>query len=338
VPRRLTKLRIFVASPGDVSAERERLDGIVDELNATLGTRTNIVLELVRWETHAWPGFGEDAQEVINGQIEPYDIFVGIMWKRLGTPTHRGASGTVEEFERAFDRWVEHRTPAIMFYFNRASFYPSSAEDVQQFERVLEFKEIVVSKGAFFWEYEGVEDFERHVRPHLYRQIESSFGGPSSSAGEPRSEVRTAARLPKAGTSAYFEMMRFLLADSALDAEIRDESDEAFAALAADRNAKFHRFMTRHWEELDEEERDLFVRMPEEWESLRQRWNAMPRNERSELRAEYIDILASTNRAFLDARSPEEKAADDRLFDAMMKASQDRHEAMMNLFRSTPST
>ena len=75
MPRHLTGLRIFVASPGDVSEERDSLQGIVNELNRTLGDRTNTTLGLVRWETHAWPGFGLDAQDVINGQIDERDLF-----------------------------------------------------------------------------------------------------------------------------------------------------------------------------------------------------------------------------------------------------------------------
>jgi hypothetical protein len=43
-----------------------------------------VFLDLIQWETHAWPGFGADAQDVINREIEPGDIFIGIMWRRIG--------------------------------------------------------------------------------------------------------------------------------------------------------------------------------------------------------------------------------------------------------------
>src|SRR4051794_3931440 len=101
MPRDLKQVRIFVASPGDVTEERDRVNQYVEEFNRTVGASQSVVLEVVRWETHAWPGFGEDPQAVINDQIEPYDIFVGVLWRRIGTQTSRSISGTVEEFERA---------------------------------------------------------------------------------------------------------------------------------------------------------------------------------------------------------------------------------------------
>jgi hypothetical protein len=334
VPQHLTKLRIFVASPGDVSEERERLDGIVAELNRTLGDQMNTMLELVRWETHAWPGFGEDAQDVINGQIEPYDIFVGIMWKRLGTPTSRSTSGTVEEFVRAFDLWVQHRKPTIMFYFNRAPFYAGTTDEAQQFERVLQFKALVETKGALCWEYEGSEDFERKARPHLYHQIAASLGEKAAHPATTTSVRTKVRRVPRIRTGAYYEMMQhFCLDPKIFGAEIRDH--DGFEGLAADSKAKFHRFVTSHWSELDIDERHLFAEMPEIWESIRRRWNAMPHDERSSLRKRYTDILASTERAFFDARSPEEKAQADETFKMLRDSSRERHESIMRMFRTS---
>src|ERR1044072_3115408 len=98
------RVRVFLASPSDVMDERDAAEGVIADLNQTLGQSKDLVLELVRWETHTRPGFGEDAQDVINGQIGPYDIFVGVMWKRLGTATLRAASGTAEEVQAADDR------------------------------------------------------------------------------------------------------------------------------------------------------------------------------------------------------------------------------------------
>lgn len=37
----------------------------------------------------------------VNWYMKEYALFVGIMWNRIGTPTPRAESGTVEEFERA---------------------------------------------------------------------------------------------------------------------------------------------------------------------------------------------------------------------------------------------
>jgi tetratricopeptide (TPR) repeat protein len=178
------KIRVFAASPGDVALEREALARVVDELNRTLGHAGDLVVELVRWETHTWPGFGDDAQDVINREVGPYDIFVGMMWKRLGTPTERAQSGTVEEFDRAFDRWTQRGVPHLMFYFSKAP-VPPEPEEVEQLSAVFAFKRMLAAKGGLYWEYADVSEFEQQVREHLFRQITSSLNGDEAAPSPP---------------------------------------------------------------------------------------------------------------------------------------------------------
>jgi len=165
------KLRVFVASPGDVQKERELLGNVIGELNRGIAGEKGLVLELVRWETHAWPDIGEDAQDVINRQIAPGDVFVGIMWNRFGTPTKRAESGTKEEFDRAYAYWKQYGRPKIMFYFNLAPFSPSSMDELEQKGKILTFKEELGDKGALYWEYNGANEFERVVREHLTQVV-----------------------------------------------------------------------------------------------------------------------------------------------------------------------
>src|SRR5688500_10112896 len=113
------RIRIFVASPGDVQEERNILSEIINELNFTLTAlmpEKGAFLELVKWETHAYPAAGRP-QAIINKQVGSYDIFIGIMWKRFGTDTGVAESGTIEEFNNAFERWKEIGQPHVMFYF-----------------------------------------------------------------------------------------------------------------------------------------------------------------------------------------------------------------------------
>ena len=101
-----TLIRVLIASPNDVVDERKILTSVIEEINQTAGHADNIRLDPIKWETHSRPGFGEDAQDVINQQIgDDYDILIGIMWKRFGSPTRRAESGTEEEFNRALSRW-----------------------------------------------------------------------------------------------------------------------------------------------------------------------------------------------------------------------------------------
>jgi len=165
------RLKVFVASPGDALQERDIVSVVVQELRRTIGDIRGVELEVVRWETHAWPDVGADAQDVINTQIGEYDVLVGIMWKRFGTPTKRSASGTGEEFERAYDLFTQYGRPKIMFYFRKAPFYPRDEKELSQIRKVIRFRKKLERLGVLFWEYLEPIDFERDVREHLIRQI-----------------------------------------------------------------------------------------------------------------------------------------------------------------------
>jgi len=197
----MPKIRIFIASPGDVAQERDTLSNIViPELRRIFSigpfseVSDGVELEAIRWETHAWPDVGEDAQDVINREIGEFDILVGIMWRRFGTPTRRSSSGTGEEFQRAYDYFREYGRPKIMWYFRTEPFYTTSRGDLTQFRKVLSFRGKLENLGVLFWEFESSLEFERNVREHLIRQIVDLLGqdafpavGGASAPSEPRS-------------------------------------------------------------------------------------------------------------------------------------------------------
>jgi hypothetical protein len=161
---------IFVASPDDVSEEREVLEDVIRELNKSAkGYR----FDLLRWETDAFPGVGDDPQQVISEAIgNQYDILLGILWTRLGTPTARYASGTVEEFERAYARLKEDQQPVrIMLYFKDAPVALSKL-DPKQLTALTEFRESLHKKGCLYWTFHSTEELAQLVRLHLPKQID----------------------------------------------------------------------------------------------------------------------------------------------------------------------
>lgn len=85
MPRSETIIGTFVASPSDVEEERTALESVVVELNKTWSKSLNLRLDLIKWETDVYPGFGQYPQDVINTQIgDEYDIFIAIFWGKIG--------------------------------------------------------------------------------------------------------------------------------------------------------------------------------------------------------------------------------------------------------------
>src|SRR5215469_6529800 len=119
----LKQIRIVVASPNDVIKEREALaNSIIDRVNRNTAERLGLILKLGRWETDTYPCLHIDGpQGLVDSilKIEDCDILIGIFWKRFGTPTPDGKTGTEHEFYKAYDAWKKNKRPQVMLYFNQ---------------------------------------------------------------------------------------------------------------------------------------------------------------------------------------------------------------------------
>ena len=167
-------IKVFVASPSDVVEERNALAKLIADINdvlAYLAPEKSLTLELVRYETHSYPDIGAP-QDVINREIPvDYDIFIGVMWKRMGTPTATDPSGTVEEFHRACARRKQGSLPRIMFYFCDEHIpIPEGEDDLDQLKQVIKFRKELDSQGLTS-SYPLHAQFAENVRGGLLRAI-----------------------------------------------------------------------------------------------------------------------------------------------------------------------
>jgi|AntRauTorcE11897_2_1112592.scaffolds.fasta_scaffold14325_2 methyl-accepting chemotaxis protein len=172
-----TILKIFLASPGDVKPERELIFALKDDLDHLIGKPNSIRFEFVNWERNAYPGIGEDAQDVINQNInDDYSIFIGIFWQRFGTPTNRAESGTKEEYDRAYKKFNSNSdSNHIMLYFKTAP--PDNIYDLDyiQFEKVKNFKKEIQNQGVLYWEFTKTDELKNLLFLHLSSLVKDKF-------------------------------------------------------------------------------------------------------------------------------------------------------------------
>ena len=168
----MTKIyKCFIGSPSDTVAEREICDKVFSEINSTIGESLNFRIESQKWEKDVFPAFGKDSQDVINTQIgSGYNIFVGIMWKKFGTPTNRVDSGTEEEFLSAYEIWKKNKELNIMFYFNKEAIEPDDI-DPEQLKKVREFSGKIADLGGLYYEYKGANQFEADFKKHIQKVL-----------------------------------------------------------------------------------------------------------------------------------------------------------------------
>ena len=158
---RATIIPIMIASPGDVSEEREIIREVIHDWNDVNATTSKVMLTPVGWDTHSSPELGIRPQELINSRLlKNCDLLIGVFWTRLGTPTGKAESGTVEEIKEH----VNSGKPA-MIYFSSKPVAPESI-DHDQYSAVRNFKN-ECRKLGLIEEFDNANDFRLKVNKHI---------------------------------------------------------------------------------------------------------------------------------------------------------------------------
>lgn len=160
-------LNVMIASPGDVTTEREIVTEELLRWNAANGLARRLLLQPVKWETHSSPQMGSHPQSIINERLlTDADIVVGIFGIRIGSATREYISGSVEEIKRHVANGK-----LAMLYFSRVPIDPTTI-DQDQWTALQAFKEECKS-GGLYAEYGSHEqlksDFGHHLTVELNR-------------------------------------------------------------------------------------------------------------------------------------------------------------------------
>lgn len=146
---------VMIASPGDVAVERNIAREVIHDWNDINSQRSKVMLAAVGWDSHSSPELGARPQQLINERVlKDCDLLIGIFWTRLGTPTGKAQSGTVEEIEEH----VASGKPAMIYFSSK----PVSLEsvEIEQYRQVKTIRESWQQRGL-------IETFDD---PHEFRQ------------------------------------------------------------------------------------------------------------------------------------------------------------------------
>ncbi len=187
-------LRVFLASPGDLQEERKAVRDVVAEFNESWADDLCYQLELDGWEDTV-AGFGRP-QHLINQDVDRCALFIGMIWKRWGTPPSQDGeytSGFEEEFERSLARRERSRSevPEISLYFKEIS-EDLRADPGEDLKRVLEFREkIEEEKKVLFKNFSTVRDMENLARKCITKYVQRIKAADASSESDEDRAKRT---------------------------------------------------------------------------------------------------------------------------------------------------
>jgi hypothetical protein len=162
-------VKVMIASPGDVARERQLVRDVIYEWNNVHSEDKDLVLLPVGWESHASPEMGDRPQAIINKQVlADSDLLIAVFWTRLGSPTGKSSSGTVEEIEEH----LKAGKPA-MIYFSSAPVLLESVDE-GQYRALRKFKDECREKGLYA-EYDSPPDFKEKLARQLAQTVIRRF-------------------------------------------------------------------------------------------------------------------------------------------------------------------
>jgi formylglycine-generating enzyme required for sulfatase activity len=163
------RVKILIASPSDVAAERKIVAEEIGKWNIVNREVHGIELEAVMWETHAHAASGERAQGILNAQIvDGCDFAIAMFHSRIGTDTGVERGGAVEEVQRMLAQGKQ-----VMFFFSGMPL-PNNAE-LEQVKAVRDFRDEMQSK-ALCDSYKDLGEFREKVAHQLGLFMKKLYG------------------------------------------------------------------------------------------------------------------------------------------------------------------
>ncbi len=171
-------INVFIASPGDLSAEREQFRDAIHQLNVGFADGANVNFNALGWED-TLASTGRRNQSVINAEIDKCDVFILVMHRRWGQEAPDAkpySSYTEEEFHRALERWRKEQHPEIFVFFKRID-AAQEADAGPQLQKVLDFRKQLEKTRQVRYRYVGDGDqaFLKEVDEHLRAYVKGEL-------------------------------------------------------------------------------------------------------------------------------------------------------------------
>jgi LuxR family glucitol operon transcriptional activator len=194
MPQLVKRLRVFLASPGDVAEERQIAIGLLENLQHEPAFE-KITIDVVAWDKRgtAPPMLANlTPQEAISQGLplpSDCDIVIVIFWSRIGTAlppqyTKRDGtyfnSGTEWEYENAITGYEQKGHPLVLLYrrMENVQFSPDDPQAQEKFTQYIAlqnfFNSLTSPDGTIkrgYNQYQTVRDFKEVLENHLRRVL-----------------------------------------------------------------------------------------------------------------------------------------------------------------------
>ena len=170
MPKRFMHYRILLSCPSDMDSEREIIQQAVKKANEEDASFKNVYFDIQYWSKDVLFSHGTPQQRINEEIVYPSDLIVALFGSKLGTPTEKYASGTIEEIEKMIEM---NKQVFVCFSEKDILLHGDVNEDVlQEMIKVQKFKK---NYNGLYITYKSdselISKIERQLRLYLSKIV-----------------------------------------------------------------------------------------------------------------------------------------------------------------------
>lgn len=207
-----TVFNVMLSSPSDVRDENAIMREAILDWNTQNSASLKTVLIPISWDKNVTPMMGDRPQSIINNQItEKCDILIAIFWHRIGTPTGKEDSGTIEEIKEV----MKQSKHTVVFFSKRD--LPHDHDTLQRKKLIILEKEL--KQKGIIGEYNSIDEFKNKFTRMLTPMVNNMLTPMVNNLEQNNQNMPMARRknryLEKIEEAGFFDVMNEIISESA---------------------------------------------------------------------------------------------------------------------------
>lgn len=181
MPKEFFHYDVLFSCPSDMVTAKNLVCSVVNDVNNEIKYSKSIQFDVKFWSEDVLFSHG-DPQDIINNQIvNEADIIVAIFGLKLGTPTRRYESGTIEEIEIMIQSGKQ-----VFVCFQKQEITISldtlDISGIEQYNSLIKVNEFKKKYKGLYIEYETDDEFQEKLRKQLilYSGKKATLAGTNS--------------------------------------------------------------------------------------------------------------------------------------------------------------
>lgn len=160
-----------MSSPSDLLYERTEIKSEIERFSRN-HEATGIIFKVIDSE-EVPSSFGNDPQQILDDAFDQFDIYIGLMRSKFGSPTTKHASGTEGEFRTALSRLEKGECSDVSFYFLKPDLNKMSDAEIAAYMKVVQFRgKLIEERCGYFREIESTQKLIDFISKTLTNVIE----------------------------------------------------------------------------------------------------------------------------------------------------------------------